>query len=172
MRLHQFLLLSRPRLASGKRLLKYRRRRRSDWSPFVEFLTKEIRFEAQKNLCPLDLSKIKALCCHFFRIGHHWIDVRPHEVSKCFCSSNNFFQHFFFLGLKGQVRDLSLPILKVFKLGTSCITRNLDTIVAYWASVIVILFDLATGNLEALSVVPIGKSANIRLSGHSIPYHS
>ena len=121
----------------------------------MELLTKEVSFEAQKNLCSLDLSQIKALCCHFFRIGHHWIDVRPHEVSKCLRSSNNFVQYFFFLGLKGQLRDLSLPILKVFKLGASCITRNLDAIVAYRAGVIIILFDLATGNFEALSMVPV-----------------
>ena len=172
MRLHQFLLLSRPRLASGKRLLEYWGRCRSDWSPFVKLLTKEVSFETQKNLCPLDLSKIKALCCHFFRVGHHWIDVRPHEVSKCFCSSNNVLQYFFFLGLKGQVRDLSLPVLKVFKLGTSCITRDLDAIVADRASVIVIFFDLATGNFEALSMVPMGKSGNVRLNEHSVAHHS
>lgn len=160
MRLHQFLLLSRSRLASGKRLLKYWRRRRSDRGPFVKLLTKEVRFKPQENLCTLDLSKIKALRGHFFRVGHHWIDIRPHEVSKCLRGSNNFFQYFFFLGLKRQVRDLSLPILKVFKLGTSCITRYLDTIVAYRAGVIIIFFDLATGNFEALAMVPIGKSGN------------
>ena len=154
MRLHQFLLLGRPRLASGKRLLKNWRRRRSDRSPLVELLAKEISFEAQKNLCSFDLPQIKALCCHFFRIGHHWIDVGPHEVSKCLRSTNDFVQYIFFLGLKGQLRDLSLPILKIFKLGASCITRNLDAIVAYRAGVVVILFDLATGNFEAFSMVP------------------
>ena len=121
----------------------------------MELLAKEVGFEAQENLCPLDLSQIEALCCHFFRIGHHWIYVRPHEVSKCLRSGNDFLQYIFFLGLKGQLRDLSLPILKIFKLGTSCITRNLDAIVAYRACVIVIFFDLATGNFEALSMIPI-----------------
>ena len=89
-RLHQFLLLGRPRLARGKRLLKYWRRRRSNRGPFVELLTKEIGLEAQKNLCTLDLPEIKSLRGHFFRVGHHWIDIRPDEVSKCLCSSNYF----------------------------------------------------------------------------------
>ena len=80
--LHQFLLLSRPRLASGKRLLEHWRRRRSDRGPFVELLTKEVGFKAKENFCTLYLSKIKALCGHFFRIGHHWVDMRPHKVSK------------------------------------------------------------------------------------------
>ena len=155
MRLHQFLLLSRPRLASGKRLLKHWRRRKGLRSPLVELLAKEISFEAQENLCPLDLSQIKALCCHFFRIGHYWINIWPHKVSKCLRSRNDFVQYIFLLGLKGQLRDLSLPILKIFKLGTSCITRNLDAIIADGAGVVVILFDLATGNFEALSMVPI-----------------
>lgn len=47
MGLHQFLLLGRPRLASGKRLFKHWRGRRSDWGPFVELLTKKISFEAK-----------------------------------------------------------------------------------------------------------------------------
>ena len=160
MRLHQFLLLSRAGLASRKRLLKHWRGRRSDGSPLVELLTKEIRLEAQENFCTLDLSKIEALSCHFFRIGHHRVDIRPHEVSKRLRSSDDLLQNFFFFGLKGQIRDLSLPILKVFKLGTSCITRNLDAIVAYRAGVIVIFFDLAAGNFEALAMVPMGQSAH------------
>ena len=44
--LHQFLLLSWPGFACRERLFKYRRRRRSDGGPFVEFLTEEIGFEA------------------------------------------------------------------------------------------------------------------------------
>ena len=172
MRLHQFLLLGRPRFASRKRLLKYRRRRRSDRGPFVELLTKEVGFEAQENLCTLDLSKIEALRGHFFRIGHYWIDIRPHKVSKCLRSRNDFVQDFFFFGLKGQVGDFSLPILKIFKLGTSCITRDLDPIVAYRAGVIVIFLDLATGNFKALAMVPIGQSENIDQSKHSVPHHS
>lgn len=138
----------------------------------MKLLTKEVSFEAQEDLCPLNLSKIETLCCHFFWIGHHWVNIRPHEVSKCLRSSNDFIQYFLFLGLKRQVRDLSLPILKVFKLGTSCVAWDFDPIVAYRAGVIVIFFDLATGNFEALSMVPIDKSAIIHLSEHSISHHS
>lgn len=127
----------------------------------MEFLPKEISLEAQEDFCPLDLSKIKALRCHFFRIGHDWIDIRPYKVSKCLGSRNDLLQYFLFLGLKGQVRDLGLPILKVFKLRTSCITGDLDAIVAYRAGVIVIFFDLATGNFEAFAMVPIGKLAKL-----------
>lgn len=172
MRLHQFLLFGRPRFPSGKRLLKYRRGRRSHWSPFVELLTKEVGFEAQENLCTLDLSEIKTLRGHFFGIRHHRVDIRPHEVSECFRSSNNLLQDFFFLGLKGQVGDFSLPILKVFELGTRCITRDLDPVVAYRAGVVVIFFDLATGDLEALAVVPIEKLAYMDLEERKIPHHS
>lgn len=171
-RLHQFLLLGRPGLAGGKRLLEHWRRRRSDRSPFVELLTEEIGFEAQEDLRTLDLPKIEALGCHFFRIGHHWIDIRPYEVSKRLCGGNDFFEYLLFLRLKGQVRDLSLPVLKVFKLRTSCITGDLDTIIAYRAGVIVIFFHLATGNLEALAVVPIEQSADSHLFGHCFAHHS
>ena len=144
--LHQFLLLSRSRLASGKRLLKYWRRRRSDRGPFVELLTKEVGFKAQEDFCTLDFSKIKALRGHLFRICHHWIDVRPYEIAECLRGSNDFLQYFLLLGLKGQIRDLSLPILKIFEFGASCIARDLDAIIAYGAGVIVILLDLAAGN--------------------------
>ena len=157
MRLHQFLLLSRPRLACGKRLFEYWRWRRSNRSPFVELLTKKVGLEAQKNLCTLYLPKIKPLRGDFFRISHHRIDIRPYKVSECLCCSNNLLQYFLLLWLERQLWDLSLPILKVFKLGASCITRDLDTIIAYRAGVIVIFFDLATGNLEALPVVPVAK---------------
>ena len=162
--LHQFLLLSRPRLASGERLFKYWRRRRSNRGPFVELLTKEVGFKAQENLCALDFSEIKALRGHFFRICHHGIDVRPYKISKCLRGSDDFLQYFLLLGLKGQIRDLSLPILKVFKFGASCIARDLDAIIAYRAGVIVIFFDLATGNFEALAMIPVANSANIRLN--------
>lgn len=65
-----------------------------------------------------------------------------------------------------------MPILKIFKLGTSCITRNLDAIVANWAGVIVIFLDLATGNFEALAMVPIEQSEVIHQSEHSVSHHS
>ena len=170
--LHQFLLLCRPRFASGKRMFKDWGRGRSDGGPFVELLTEEISFEAQENLCALDLSKIKALSSHFFRIGHHRIDIRPYEVSKCLCGSNDVLQYFLLLGLKGQVRDLSLPILKVFELGASCITRDLDAIIAYWAGIIVILFDLTTGNFEALAMVPVAKLAILQINEYNNSHHS
>lgn len=139
----------------------------------MKLLTKEVRFEAQEDFRPLNLSKIKTLCCHFLWIGHHWVNIRPHEVSKCLRSSNDFIQDFLFLRLKRQISDLGLPILKVFKLGTSRIARDLDAIVAYWAGVIVIFFDLATGNFETLSMVPVDKSAiTMHQSEHSISHHS
>lgn len=171
-RLHQFLLLGRPRLASRKGLLKHGGWRRSDWGPFVQLLPKEVGFEAQEDLCPLDLSEIEALCGHFFWVGHHRIDIRPYEVSKCLRGRNDFLQYFFLLGLKGQVGDLSLPILKVFELGTSCITRDLDAIVAYRAGVIVVFFDLATGDFEAFAVVPIDRSVNRHLNEQCLSHHS
>lgn len=170
--LHQFLLLCRPRFASGKRLLKYWGRSRSDGGPFVELLTEEISFEAQEDLCTLDLSKVEALRGHFFRIGHHWIDVRPYKVSKCLRGSNDFLQYFLLLGLKGQLRDLGLPILKVFELGTSCITRDFDTIIAYRAGIMIVFFDLATGNFEALAMVPVAESVNTHLDEYYISHHS
>ena len=172
MDLHQLLLFSWPRLAGGQRLLKYWRRMRSNGGPFVELLAEKISFEAQKNLCTLDLSKIEALRGNLFRVGHYRIDIRPYEVSKCFCGSNDFLQYFLLFRLKGQVRDLSLPILKVFKFGASSIARDLDAIIAYRASVIVILFDLATSNFQALAVVPVANSANIQLIGDDNPHHS
>ena len=80
----------------------------------MELLTEEICLEAEENLCTLDLPKIETLRGHFFRIGHYWINVRTYEVSKCLRRGNDFFQYFLLLGLKGQIRDLSLPVLKVF----------------------------------------------------------
>ena len=73
--------------------------------------------------------------------------MRPHELSKSFGRGDNFFQYFFLFGLEGQTRDLSLPVDQVFKLRASCITRDLDTVVANGAGVVVIFFDLATSDL-------------------------
>ena len=170
--LHQFLLLSWPGFACRERLFKYWRRRRSDGGPFVEFLTEEIGFEAQEDLCTLNLPEVEALRGHFFGIGHHRIDIRPYEVSKRLRGRDDFLQYFFLLGLKGQVRDFNLPILEVFELGASCITRDLDAIIAYWAGIMVIFFDLATGDFEAFAVVPVAWSAKTRLHEYYDSHHS
>lgn len=162
--LHQFLLLSWPRFASGERLFEYWRRGRSDGGPFVELLTEEIGLKSQEDLCTLDFPEVKALRGYFFRVGHHWIDIRPYKVSKCLRRRNYFLQYFLFLRLKGQVRDFSLPILEVFELRASCITRDLDAIIAYWAGVVVIFFDLTTGYFEAFAMVPVANSANTHIN--------
>ena len=138
----------------------------------MELLAKKVGLEAQENLCTLDLPKIKALRSHFLGISHHRIDIGPYEISKRLCGSNDFLQYFLLLRLKGQSRDLSLPILKVFKLGASCVTRDLDAIIAYRASVIVVFFDFASSDFEAFAMVPVAKSVDTHLGEYRFSHHS
>lgn len=130
----------------------------------MELLTEEIGLKSQENLCTLDFPEIEALRGYFFGIGHHWIDIRPYEISECLRRRDDILQYFLLLGLKGQVGDFSLPILEVFELGASCITRDLDAIIAYWAGVVIIFFDLTTGYLEAFAMVPVANSANTHIN--------
>ena len=56
-----------------------------------------------------------------------------------------------------------MPILKVFELRTSSVTRNLDAVVADWTSILVVLLDFPTGNFETFPVVPIGYQLTVEL---------
>lgn len=60
----------------------------------------------------------------------------------------------FLLGLEGKVGDLVVPGYEIFQLRARRIARDLDAIVAYGASVLVIFLDLSTSNLEALAMIP------------------
>ena len=62
---------------------------------------------------------------------------------------------FLFLRLEWQTGDLVLPKLEVLKFWAGRIARNLDTIIADGACILVILFDFSAGDLQALAVIPI-----------------
>lgn len=138
----------------------------------MKLLAKEVCFEAKQDLGSFDLAKVKTLRRDLFRIGHHWIDVWSHELSKSFGRGDDFFQYFFFFRLEGQTRNLSLPVDQVFKLWASCITRDLDTVVANGAGVVVVFFDLATSDLQALAMIPGKESIPSELTICNHTYHS
>lgn len=77
-----------------------------------------------------------------------------HKFSKSFGRGDDLFQYFFLFRLEGQARNLSLPVDQVFKLRASCITRDLDTVIANGARVVVIFLNLATSDLKALAMIP------------------
>ena len=120
----------------------------------MKLLAKEICFEAQQYLGSFDLAKVKPLRRDLLRIGHYWVDVWSHELSKIFGRGDDIFQYFFLFRLKRQTRNLSLPVDQVFKLRASCITRDLDTVVANGTGVVVIFFNLATSDLKAFAMIP------------------
>ena len=120
----------------------------------MKLLAKEICFEAQQDLGPFDLAKVEPLRRDLFWICHHRIDVWSHKFSKSFGRGDDLFQYFFLFRLEGQARNLSLPVDQVFKLRASCITRDLDTVIANGAGVVVIFLNLATSDLKALAMIP------------------
>ena len=120
----------------------------------MKLLAKEIGFEAQQDLGPFNLAKVEPLRRDLFWICHHRIDVWPHKFSKSFGRRDDLFQYFFLFRLEGQARNLSLPVDQVFKLRASRITRDLDTVIANGAGVVVIFLNLATSDLEALAMIP------------------
>lgn len=113
----------------------------------MKLLTEEIGLEAQQNLGSFDLTEVKALRSHLFRVGHDGVDVRPHKVAECFSSADDLIKHIFLFGLEWQTGNFLLPLNQIFKLWTGCVARDLDTVVTYRACVVVIFFDLATRDL-------------------------
>ena len=60
---------------------------------------------------------------------------------------NNPLERILFIRLEGKILEVIMPTLQVFQLRTSSIARYLEAPVTYRARVLVILFDLASGNL-------------------------
>ena len=138
----------------------------------MHLLTEVIGLKAEQDFRSFDLAKVEAVCSHFLGGRQDWVDVGPHILAKFVGFVDDLSQDLFFLGLKRQILDLVLPIDQVFKLGSSCVSGYLHTIVADRASILVVLLDFAASNLEAFAVIPVCMS--VQSPNHKIPqsYHS
>jgi hypothetical protein len=76
--------------------------------------------------------------------------VRPESLSVI----DDFLEQLFLLGLEGKALDLVLPGHQVLELRASSVTGDLDSPIADGASVLIVLLDLSTGDLQALPVIP------------------
>ena len=120
----------------------------------MELLTEEVRLIGQQYFGSFNLAKVEALCGDLLRRRQYRIDERTHVVAKILSSRDDFLESVFFFRLERQGWDLSLPVLQFLKLGTGGITWNLDTMVTDRARIFVVFLDLATCDLQALSVIP------------------
>jgi hypothetical protein len=105
-------------------------------------LTEKVDLFSEENIGTLQLAKVKPLGRKLIRGRHHWVDISLDVVTELCASFDDRFECFLFLRLKGQVRDFILPGKKIFQLGSSCITGNLDPIITDRARVVVVFLDL------------------------------
>ena len=84
----------------------------------MELLSEKIGLICQQDFGPFNLSQIETLSGHFVGGSHHRIDVRTHKFSKRLSDIYDFVQNIFLLWLKWQMRNITLPVLKVFELRT------------------------------------------------------
>lgn len=82
----------------------------------MELLSEKVGLVCQQNFGPFDLPQVETLSGHFLRGCHHWINVRTHKFPKSLGDVDNLVKNFFLLGLKWQMGNITLPVLKVFKL--------------------------------------------------------
>ena len=153
---HQLLLFRGTGLAGGKRLVQDRRCSGGNRSPFMELLPEEIGFVGQQDFGSLDLPEIKPLRGDLLGRHHDWVCVGAHEITEGLRRAHDLFERVFFFGLEGQGMDLGLPVLQVFQLRPSSVSRYFDTPVTDWASKSIVLLDLTARNLETTTVVPKG----------------
>lgn len=151
---HHLLLFGWPRFSGGKGIFKHWRRFGSNGCPFMELLAKEICLIGQQDLSPFNFAKVEALSGDLLGSSHHRIGVGTHEVSKVLSCTDDFVEHFFFIRLEWKILYIILPVLQVFKLGTSCISWNLDPPVADGTGILIVFLDFTASYLQALAMIP------------------
>ena len=151
---HHLLLFGRAWLSSRKRIFKDRRRLGCNWCPFMELLAEEICLIGQQDLGPFNFAQVETLRGHLLGSGHHWISIRTHKVSKVLSRGDDILEYVFFIGLERKIVYVILPVLQLFKLGTSCIAWNFDAPITNWTRVFVIFLHFTASYLETLAMVP------------------
>ena len=125
----------------------------------MELLSEEVGFIGEQDVSTFDLAEVETLSGDFVRCCHDRIGEGTNEISKVLSLVNNVLNSTLLLRLEGQAGYLRLPILKVFELRSSCITRYLDSMVTDWTGVFVLLLQFATRDFQAFPMIPIGLSA-------------
>ena len=134
------------------------------WLPSVEFLPENVRFVSKKDLSTFNLSQIEKHLWHFFTRTTDLVAVciLAQEFAEPLRFVNYALEQVLFFRLEWQLVQLIQPILKIFKLGSRCISRNLDTPVANGTCEFLSLLDFATCEFQALRMVPIMVLADLR----------
>jgi hypothetical protein len=138
----------------------------------VKFLSEEVCLVSQENFSAFDLSKVESLCLSFISCGHDRITERCHVLSEFLCVTDDLVENLFFVGLEGQPRNFILPLLEIFQLWTGSVSRYSYSPVADRTSVLFIVLDFTSSDLETLSVIPNGLLRHNFKLINDVTYHS
>ena len=121
----------------------------------MELLSEEVGFVGEQDVGTFDLAEVETLSRDFVGCCHDRIGKGTNEISEVLCLVNNVLNSTFLLWLEGQAGNLRLPVLQVFELWSSCITRYLDSMVTDRTGVFVLFLQFATRDLEAFPMIPM-----------------
>ena len=120
----------------------------------MELLTEKVCFIREKDFCAFNLSQVEALRLRLFCGSHDRIAEGSHVLPELLGIVDYLLQNLLFIGLEGQRRNLILPGLQIFQLGSSGITRNPYSPVADRTGILLVFLHLAPSNLQAFTMIP------------------
>ena len=137
----------------------------------MELLSEEICFIRKKDFGTFDFSQVKSLSLGFIRRRHDWIAERCHMLPEFLRIVDDLVENLFFIRLEWKPRDFILPLLEILQLRSRGITRDSYSPVTDGASVLFLILDFTSSDLETFSVIPNNVSVLLPFN-HRLTYHS
>jgi hypothetical protein len=120
----------------------------------MELLTEEICFVRKKDFGTFDFSQVKSLSLGFIRSRHDRIAERCHMVPEFLRIVDDLVENLFFVRLERKRGDFILPLLEILQLRSRGVTRDSYSPVTDGASVLLLILDFTSSDLETFPMVP------------------
>lgn len=122
----------------------------------MQLLPEEVGLRDQEHLGALELAEVEPLRLGLGARRQHRVDVGRDVVPECLRVVDDLLERLLLLWLEGEVRDLVVPVDQLLDPRPRGVARDPDAVVTDRAGPggLVVVLDLASGDFEALPVVP------------------